>query len=85
MRLALPSAALFGLALAACSSPFEVFAPTEEQVVRSGWFKPSPRPALAPRYCYRTLAEVDCFAAPLPGAETRREGWFDAPVDPIGD
>ena len=38
-------------------------------------------PAFAPRYCYRTLGEVDCHAAPLPGAETRRVGYFDAPPE----
>ncbi|MDJ0936681.1 MAG: hypothetical protein QNJ06_19260 [Kiloniellales bacterium] len=38
-------------------------------------------PAFAPRYCYRTLGEVDCHAAPLPGAETRRVGYFDAPLE----
>lgn len=31
------------------------------------------------RYCYRTLAGVDCFAAPQPGEERRRVGYFDAP------
>ncbi len=36
-----------------------------------------PVPALAARYCYRTLAEVDCHAQPLPGEATRKVGFFD--------
>ena len=39
---------------------------------------PQPQPELALRYCYRTLAEVDCHAQVLPGEETRRVGFFDA-------
>ncbi len=43
-----------------------------------------PRPTTAmgtppERYCYRTLAEIDCFAAPRLGEEHRRVGYFDAP------
>ena len=36
-----------------------------------------PAPRLAARYCYRTLAEVDCHAQPLPGEATRKVGFFD--------
>ncbi len=35
-----------------------------------------PGPGLA-RYCYRTLAEVDCHAQPLPGEDGRQVGFFD--------
>ena len=42
--------------------------------------EPTPQAALAPRYCYETLARVDCHAAPLANAQARRVGWFDAPV-----
>ncbi len=41
---------------------------------------PEPGPELAARYCYRTLAKVDCHAQPLPGAEGRRVGFFDQAV-----
>ncbi len=44
----------------------------------SGGFEPGPE--LAARYCYRTLAEVDCHAQPLPGADGRRVGFFDQPA-----
>lgn len=36
-----------------------------------------PGPGLATRYCYRTLAEVDCHAQPLPGEDGRQVGFFD--------
>ncbi len=36
-----------------------------------------PGPDLVARYCYRTLAEVDCHAQPLPGEATRQVGFFD--------
>ncbi|MEE8189952.1 MAG: hypothetical protein V3T80_12145 [Kiloniellales bacterium] len=39
---------------------------------------PQPETELALRYCYRTLAEVDCHAQVLPGEEYRRVGFFDA-------
>lgn len=43
---------------------------------------PAPLPKLtyAERACYRTLAEVDCHAVALPGEESRRVGFYDAPV-----
>lgn len=37
----------------------------------------APEPELAARYCYRTLAEVDCHAQPLPGEASRKVGFFD--------
>ena len=74
-------AALFAsLALAACGNPWSGYAPSEAEVVRSGWYEPAPRPVLAERVCYRTLAKVDCHSEPLPGAESRRIGWSDDPV-----
>ncbi len=36
-----------------------------------------PGPGLAARYCYRTLAEVDCHTQPLPGEASRKVGFFD--------
>ena len=32
----------------------------------------------AERWCYRTLADVDCYTSPQKNAELRRVGWFDA-------
>ncbi len=68
------------LALGACGNPRSGYAPGEAEVVRGGWYEPAPRPVLAERICYRTLANVDCHAAPVPGAESRRVGWSDNPV-----
>ncbi len=45
-----------------------------------GCAKHVPETRLADRYCYRTLAEVDCFFAPQPGQEARRVGWWDGPI-----
>ena len=60
------------LALAACGNPFGGYAPTQEQILARGW---TTLPASAqPRgyiYCYRTLAEADCFDSPQPGQENR--------------
>jgi hypothetical protein len=38
---------------------------------------PGPAPILTARFCYRTLAEVDCHAQPLFGESTRQIGYFD--------
>ena len=42
--------------------------------------EPLPTLTYAERPCYRTLAEVDCHARPLPGEESRRVGFHDAPL-----
>ncbi len=63
-----------GLLLGACSA----FTPRAE--LPPGWSAPTPRAELAQRYCYRTLAEVDCHAQLMPSEEFRRVGFFDAPV-----
>ncbi len=62
--------------LAGCANPFAEFRPSEAEVVRAGWFEPAERPALAARYCYRTLARVDCHESLLPAEANRRVGAF---------
>jgi hypothetical protein len=42
--------------------------------------EPLPKLTYAERPCYRTLAEVDCHAVALPGEESRRVGFYDAPI-----
>jgi hypothetical protein len=51
-------------------------------LLAAGCASPRPFPTLtyAERHCYRTLAEVDCYAAALPGEESRKVGFYDAPV-----
>ena len=40
----------------------------------------TPESTLAARYCYRTLARVDCHAQALTAEASREVGFFDAPV-----
>ena len=48
-----------------------------------GWARPAtPEVTLAARYCYRTLARVDCHAQPLAAEASRLVGFFDRPVGP---
>ncbi len=44
---------------------------------------PSPPPVAVygPQHCYRTLAQVDCHAAPLAGEANRLMGHYEAPSD----
>lgn len=35
-------------------------------------------PKKPPRFCYRSLAEVECYTSPQPGKEGRLVGWFDS-------
>lgn len=46
----------------------------------AGCADPYPTLTYAERPCYRTLGTVDCHAAPLPGEERRRVGFYDRPV-----
>ena len=64
--------------LAACN-PLAVFRPGEAAVLENAWFSARRLPVLTARYCYRTLAEVDCHTRPLASQDSRRVGWFDAP------
>ena len=77
------------LAVSACAyvpwdkvtaNPWAAYAPDEAQVVQAGWYPRGPRPQMAPRYCYRTLAKPDCYAEPQADEAARQIGWFDAPV-----
>ncbi len=53
------------------------------QGLAPGWVRPAtPDVTLAARYCYRTLARVDCHAQALAAEASRRVGFFDAPVGP---
>jgi hypothetical protein len=51
----------------------------------AGCASPEPFPKLtyAERPCYRTLAAVDCHSQPLTGEETRRVGFYDAPISSV--
>ena len=45
--------------------------PNERRIVSRDWADPQIDQTERPVYCYRTLAAVECHAAPLPGAEAR--------------
>ena len=78
-----PLLALFLLPfLTGCADPLKAIGPSEEEALRAGWYEPSPPRVFAARYCYRTLAAVDCHAVPLAGAEGRRVGFYDAARQP---
>ena len=70
---------VFALAVgvAACSNPWAGYRPSEAERIRSDWYQ-SASPALEARYCYRTLARVDCFAEPQLGESQRRVDSFHA-------
>ena len=44
---------------------------TESHVISSGWLEPTLSIAMAPVYCYSTLAAADCFEVPQFGEEGR--------------
>ena len=73
-------ASLVLLLVGACNPPFgnpmAGFRPTEAERVRAGWYHNSTL-ALTPRYCYRTLARVDCFDRPRRGEAERQVGGFN--------
>ncbi|MEE8500655.1 MAG: hypothetical protein V3S27_08780 [Kiloniellales bacterium] len=70
---------LFALMLAAALlGACGAFAPRDG--LPEGWYRPAPDVGLAARYCYRTLAEVDCHAQALTAEANRRVGFFDHPV-----
>lgn len=72
-RFGLIFAALAGGALGGCAIPF--FGGDDESQLDV--FQ-----ATSKKYCYRTLADVDCYAEAQLGEEARRMDWFDAPGYP---
>ena len=68
---------LLAVMLAACANPWSEDKLSEAERVRAGWNEPSSR-ALVPRFCYRTLARVDCFDRPQPAQAGRLVGSFHA-------
>lgn len=52
---------------------WRVSAWNEAGVLQHGWVPTRDLPS-KPVYCYRTLANVDCYDRPLPGQSDRRQG-----------
>ena len=55
--------------------------PGPQEGLAPGWAAPTSMAKFAERHCYRTLAEVDCHAWPLPMEKSRRVGFFDVPLE----
>ncbi len=47
----------------------------------AGKAEPPPSPRYGVHHCYKTLANVDCHAVALVDEPTRREGWFESPLE----
>ncbi|MGF1610955.1 MAG: hypothetical protein ACFCUQ_16245 [Kiloniellales bacterium] len=63
----------------ACSNPWAKYRPSEAERLRTDWYQTIPVP-LEARYCYRTLARVDCFTEPQVSQSGRQVGSFHAPL-----
>ena len=67
--------AAVALSLSACN-PLQPFVPTETEILQAGFIAPDRFPPPRPIFCYRTLAEEDCFATPQPGEAHRLVGAY---------
>ena len=76
-KIRIATLAIVALGLAACEdAPFRLeYGWTEDRALAYTWIPPraeSPEPA----YCYRTLAQTDCFRRPQPRQATRLVGFI---------
>ncbi len=71
-------AAIAVLALGGCQPGkfFKKYEWTESKAVTHGWL-PASDHALAPIYCYRTLADAVCHKWPVKGQESRLVGFAE--------
>jgi hypothetical protein len=76
----LAAAGLLGAGLLGACNPFSGFAPTETELLTAGPVKRDNYPPGPPVYCYRTLAEVDCYREPQQ-AEASRLVAGDPPLE----
>jgi hypothetical protein len=65
------AAALALLALGACADPQSRYYATDSQTYIRDLFGPRYQVTVAPIYCYSTLGDPDCYAAPVAGWEHR--------------
>ena len=65
--------------LGACN-PFSGYAPSETELLTAGVVPRDAREPGPPVYCYRTLAEVDCYRMPQE-AEANRLVAGDPPIE----
>jgi hypothetical protein len=65
-------AALTLLVLGACTAdPQSRYYPTDSQLYVQNLIGPRYQVTVPPIYCYSTLADPECYAAPVPGWERR--------------
>ena len=65
------SMAVMAVWLTGCVNPLAPFAPSAADIREAVWYEAEAPLQAEPRYCYRTLARVDCHVAPLPGQASR--------------
>ena len=70
--LALGGTAFF---MAGCANPWAEHAQSADQIFMSGWVEDDVRVVPPHVYCYRTLADAECHAAPLADGGTRLVGF----------
>lgn len=61
-------------------NPFSGYAPSETELLTAGIVPRDSHPPGPTIYCYRTLAEVDCYRTPQ-AAEANRLVAGDPPID----
>jgi len=47
--------------LTGCDNPFLEFREGERDALMKGWYARENPPAMVPIYCYKTLADLECF------------------------
>ena len=78
------------LLLAGCGNPWADDRPTRAEIFAAGWVNDdlplSARTAVPERpvYCYRTIADEDCHAEPVPGGAARLRGFIGPAVPAAG-
>ncbi len=60
--------------LAACDNPWLEYRAGERDALVKGWYARENPPGLVPIYCYKTLAELECFDKPRENDE-RQAVW----------
>lgn len=73
-RAAIIAGALLAAGLIGGCNPLSGFVPTQAELLAAGVLPPADFPPGPPAYCYRTLAEVDCYRAPQAGEAGRLVG-----------
>lgn len=71
------------LLLAACADPLSPYYPTDSQRQLQAWLGTRYVWTEPPVYCYATLADPDCYAAPVAGWERRLISYYGPPPDDV--